>query len=60
MVFSHALTSEDSSVAVEAGVLDGAEDGVVHAGLSGDGIPQPLERIITVTVLSAGHSDRSG
>ena len=48
------LTSKNPSVAVEAGLLDGAEDGVVDAGFTGDGVPQPLQRIVT-GVLYGGH-----
>jgi len=40
------LTAEDPSLAGEAGVLYGGEDGVVHAGLAGNGVPQPLQGIV--------------
>ena len=36
------LTSENSSFAGESGVLDGAEDGIIHAGLTRNAVTEPL------------------
>jgi hypothetical protein len=44
---TQALTSKHLALAGEGGGLDGVVDGVVDAGLAGDGVSQPLERVIS-------------
>lgn len=40
------LTSKDPSFARESGVLDGAEDGIIHSGFAGNAVPEPLQRVV--------------
>ena len=40
------LTAKDLVVALEVCRSDLAEDGVVDAGLAGDGVAQPLQRVV--------------
>ena len=49
-------TSEDPALAGEPGLLNGAEDGVVDAGLAGDGVPEPLEGVVSGVLDGARHA----
>lgn len=49
------VAAEGEAVAGEGGVLHGGEDGVVQAGLAGDGVAQPVQRVVTLRLHTQRH-----
>ena len=44
------VAAEHEAVAGEGGLLDAGQDRVVHTRLPGDGVPQPVQRVITLAL----------
>ena len=49
------ITSEDLVLASEPSVLDLVVDGIVHSGLAGDRVSQPVEWVVGAIVVGVGH-----